>query len=222
MQDEIDAVLRLKSKGHAILTIEDEVRGIPLDGFAQAGIGLEDRGSDSQHIGFASVGEVIEIRVNLHVRHGTETPHTLGTQRGLELTELPSRQRTWTVAQSTPPVTDPTYLIDGNCGFCRQAMARVHKAFPGTFTSMPYADADLAGLGLTTADCTAHGHFLKPTSGEVIISSGSQSWAFVLLEQSLPWRVVGHLMRTRPFKWIADATYTLVANNRHRLHSANG
>lgn len=135
----------------------------------------------------------------------------------MELPQLPSRQRSWVVAQPAPPISEPTYLIDGNCGFCRQAMARVHTAFPGTFHSMPYADADLAGLGLTTEDCIAHGHFLKPKGAEVIVSSGSQSWAFVLLQQSLPWRVLGHLMRVRPFKWVADGVYTLVAENRHRF-----
>jgi predicted DCC family thiol-disulfide oxidoreductase YuxK len=127
-------------------------------------------------------------------------------------------QRVWVVQQPTQPWTKRTYLIDGDCGFCRAAMAKVHATFPGTFESMPYADANLDGLGLTDADCVAQGHFIKPADDHVIISSGSQSWAYVLLEQRWPFHLVGMLMRAPGFKWVADRTYTTVARNRHRLH----
>lgn len=127
------------------------------------------------------------------------------------------RQRRWTVPQPTQPLMVPTYLIDGDCGFCRRAMARVLAHFPDTFAAVPYADADLDGLGLSRAQCAEQGHFLAPRDERVVISSGSQSWAALLQEQSGAWRLLGGLMTIPPMKWCADLVYIAVAANRGRL-----
>ena len=125
--------------------------------------------------------------------------------------------RSWVVPQPVPPVAVPTYLIDGDCGFCRRAMARVLAHFPGTFRSMPASDADLAGLGLTIEATRRAGHFLRPRGGEVVISAGGQSWAALLCEQRGAWGLLGRAMRVPPVSWGANATYELVARNRHRF-----
>lgn len=128
-----------------------------------------------------------------------------------------SRQRSWTVPQTDPPLSTPIYLVDGDCGFCTRAMARVLRAFPNTFQAIPYREADLAGLGLTLEQCGALGHFAKPVDGGIRISSGSQSWAGILKEQGPGWRAIGALMRHAPGKWVADGVYSWVARNRGRL-----
>jgi predicted DCC family thiol-disulfide oxidoreductase YuxK len=51
----------------------------------------------------------------------------------------------------------------------------------------------------------------------VLIRSGSQSWAGILLEQRPPARWLGQLMEHQPVRAVADAVYAYVARNRHRL-----
>ena len=128
-----------------------------------------------------------------------------------------ARHSSWTVPQSNPPLVTPTYLVDGDCGFCTRAMARVLHRFPSTFVAVPYREADLAGLGLTLDECQARGHFVTPEGDHVRIASGSQSWAGILQEQGPGWRAVASLMRHRPGKWVADGVYSWVARNRGRL-----
>ena len=78
-------------------------------------------------------------------------------------------------------------------------------------------DVDLASLGLTLSQCEREGHFLKPDGDRVLIRSGSQSWAGILLEQRPPARWLGQLMEHQPVRAVADAVYAYVARNRHRL-----
>ena len=128
-------------------------------------------------------------------------------------------QRRWVVPQPTPALTRPTYLVDGDCGFCRRAMRRVLARFPGTFDAIPFSEADLSGLGLTMDECRRLGHFVAPRGDSLVISAGSQSWAGVLLEQSGGWRLLGRVMRIPPMKWGADLVYATVAANRGRFPS---
>lgn len=128
-----------------------------------------------------------------------------------------ARQRTWVVAQPDPPLTKPTYLVDGACGFCMRSMAKVLARFPNTFEAIPYQDAHPERFGLTVEECARLGHFLKPDGTLIRISSGSGSWAGILAEQSRGWQVLAELMQHQPVKFVADAVYSLVAKNRGRL-----
>ena len=98
-------------------------------------------------------------------------------------------------------------------------MRRVLAQFPGTFEAIPFTEVDLVGLGLTTDECRRLGHLAAPRGAHVEISSGSQSWAGVLLEQSGGWRLLGRVMRIPPMKWGADLVYATVAANRGRFPS---
>lgn len=126
-------------------------------------------------------------------------------------------QRTWTVPQPEPPLTMPTYLVDGDCGFCMHSMARVLRRFPDTFEAVPFRAADLARFGLSVEECAALGHFLKPTGDMVTISAGSGSWAGILHEQGRVCRFIAWLMRHHPGKWAADHVYAWVARHRGTL-----
>lgn len=124
---------------------------------------------------------------------------------------------TWTVPAPIPPLARPTYLVDGRCAFCTTWMERVQRLFPGTFDAVSLYEFDLASVGLTLEQCEREGHFLNPTGDLVIVRSGSQSWAGILLEQRPPARWLGQLMERQPVRAVADAAYAYVARHRHRL-----
>ncbi len=125
---------------------------------------------------------------------------------------------TWTVPQPTDtPVIQPTYLVDGDCGFCRAAMRRVLHRFPGTFVAVPFTQAPLEGLGLTLDECRARGHFLRPAGDEVRIMAGGQSWAGILQQQTGPWLALGQAMSREPLRSATEQVYRWVAANRSTL-----
>lgn len=126
----------------------------------------------------------------------------------------------WRVPQPPSPLTRPTYLVDGRCGFCLTWMGRVQRLFPGTFDAVSLYDFDLASVGLGLEQCEREGHFLKPDGDSVIVRAGSQSWAGILLEQKAPARWVGVAMAHLPVRPIADVVYAWVASHRHRLPGA--
>lgn len=128
-----------------------------------------------------------------------------------------SHQRTWTVPQPDPPLTVPTYLVDGDCGFCMRSMAHVLRRFPDTFEAVPYRSVDLARFGLSEDQCATLGHFLRPVGPLVVISSGSGSWAGILSEQGGVFRSIAAVMRHQPGKSVADLVYAWVARHRGEL-----
>jgi predicted DCC family thiol-disulfide oxidoreductase YuxK len=44
-------------------------------------------------------------------------------------------------------------VLDGDCRFCRAAVARLERWFEPRAGSVPWQSADLAALGLTEAEC---------------------------------------------------------------------
>lgn len=125
---------------------------------------------------------------------------------------------TWWVTQpSDAPVQQPTYLVDGDCGFCTAAMRRVLERFPGTFTAVPYRQAPLDALGLSLAECAERGHFLEPHGERVRIMAGGQSWAGILQQQSGVWLRLGLAMSQEPLRTATDVVYRWVAANRGTL-----
>lgn len=123
----------------------------------------------------------------------------------------------WQVAMPDTVVERPTYLVDGRCGFCMTWMSRVQRLFPGTFDAVSLYEFDLTSVGLDLADAEREGHFLVPDGDRLLIRSGSQSWAGILLEQRAPARWIGVLMEHQPVRAVADVVYSAVARNRHRL-----
>lgn len=124
----------------------------------------------------------------------------------------------WSVPRvASDPLTLPTYLMDGDCGFCRGAMARVLAHFPGTFSAVPYQEAPLATWGLEPSECSLRGHFLIPEGDIVRIMAGGQSWAGILQQQSGPWRALGNAMGRWPLRSLTEVTYRWVATHRGSL-----
>lgn len=123
----------------------------------------------------------------------------------------------WWVDAPDAHLDRPTYLVDGRCGFCVTWMRRVQRLFPGTFDAVSLYDFDLASVDLDLEQCTRVGHFLKPVDGRILIRSGSQSWAGILLEQGPAVSWVGRLMGRPPVRAVADLVYSSVARNRQRL-----
>lgn len=125
---------------------------------------------------------------------------------------------TWTVPRpSTVTLSRPTYLMDGDCGFCRCAMARVLARFPDTFDAVPYQDAPLGEWELTPEQCSLRGHFLVPDGDRIHVMAGGQSWAGILQLQRGPWRALGDAMGRWPLRPLTEITYRWVAAHRGSL-----
>lgn len=114
-------------------------------------------------------------------------------------------------------LTQPTYLMDGECGFCKNTMAKVLRSFPDTFTAVPYQAVSLAEYGLTLEQCSQRGHFLQPAGESVKIMASGQSWAGILQQQPGLWGVLGRSMSRAPLRFATELVYRWVAANRGQL-----
>jgi hypothetical protein len=123
----------------------------------------------------------------------------------------------WVPQPADSAVRQPTYLVDGDCGFCMAGMRRVLRAFPGTFIAVPYRTAPLGALGLTLAECQERGHFLEPHGDRVRIMAGGQSWAGILQQQSGVWLRLGEALSREPLRTVTEQVYRWVAANRGTL-----
>lgn len=107
-------------------------------------------------------------------------------------------------------------IYDGDCGFCTVA-ARKFADFAGeSATIMPWQALDLADYGLTEAECSTAAYWVQ--NGEKY--AGADAAVHALRVCRSPWPLVGKVLGTPPFIWMARALYPLIARFRHRLPGA--
>lgn len=107
----------------------------------------------------------------------------------------------------------PILIFDGDCGFCTTAANYVSKRSRVQMRIIPWQFADLAALGLTKAQAQSKVQLV--VSGETY--TGHLCFAKLLELQPQPLRIMGAILRTKPFSWIAALGYWLVARYRHKL-----
>lgn len=112
------------------------------------------------------------------------------------------------------PAGAPTFVFDGDCGFCTRCAEFAQRWIPGPATIAPWQHLDLAALDLTEQQCDEAVQWVAP--GEPRLA-GPEAIA-ALMRVSRPWwRVAGALLGWRPVRAVAWPVYRWIARNRHRM-----
>jgi len=113
-----------------------------------------------------------------------------------------------------PELSAPILVYDGDCSFCRRAVAVVLGQMQVACRAVPWQQADLAKLGLTEAEVTEAVWWVEPGGAKV---KGHRAVAAALRHGRPAARPVGRLLVAPLLENLAAAGYDLVARNRHRL-----
>ena len=107
-------------------------------------------------------------------------------------------------------------IYDGDCGFCTQAARKFVDFADGSAEIAPWQSLDLGEHGLTEQDTSTAAYWV--TDG--VAYRGADAFVHGLQVCRTPLRIVGKLVGTIPFIWMARAVYPLIAKYRHRLRGA--
>jgi predicted DCC family thiol-disulfide oxidoreductase YuxK len=118
-------------------------------------------------------------------------------------------------AKQPEPVPHAALLVfDGDCAFCTTWVNRLADWLPSFPESVPWQWADLDALGLSRDEVTKYVWFVTPErhfAGHLAVSA-------LLRGQPRFWlRLLGWLLATPPYSWVAAVGYHYVAKYRHRL-----
>ena len=107
-----------------------------------------------------------------------------------------------------------TLIFDGDCGFCTSTANYIKKHSTAPLEIHPWQLINVAEFGLTEQQTAARVYFA--CDGKTF--GGHAALAHILLVQR-NWllQVVGGVMLTPPFSWLAHLGYVLVAKYRHKL-----
>ena len=104
-------------------------------------------------------------------------------------------------------------LWDGECGLCRRSIEWVERRNPGTLECLPYQQAPPSRVSdALRRECSKAVHVIAD-DGRVL--RASEACLFVL--RAIGWRFTPWLLGMRPFAWLAELGYRLVARHRRRL-----
>lgn len=108
-------------------------------------------------------------------------------------------------------------MFDGDCGFCTTSARWIEKRLPDDVAVQPWQSLDLEKIGLTHADVKAAAWWIDD-SGRCY--RGHMAVGHALHASRSIWRLVGRVIITPPFSWMARPAYWLVARYRYRLPGA--
>ncbi|MEQ7126903.1 DUF393 domain-containing protein [Actinopolymorpha sp. B11F2] len=108
----------------------------------------------------------------------------------------------------------PTFLFDGDCGFCTRSAQLIKRWIPTCADVVPWQRVDLAALGVTRTQAEHEVVWIGPDGR---IDGGAQAIAGLLLDAGGMWLVPGAVIRIPPFRWLAQLVYRVIAVNRYRL-----
>lgn len=108
----------------------------------------------------------------------------------------------------------PTFVYDGDCGFCTRSAQFLQRRVPSAASIIPWQQADLSALGLTSAECDRAVQWVAPGRPAL---AGPEAIAALLRASSLRWRLAGGLLAFRPVSALAWPIYRWIARNRHRM-----
>ncbi len=119
------------------------------------------------------------------------------------------------VRYARPGVEAQGLLVhDGDCAFCTRTATWVARRAGRRATVAPWAELDLAALGLTQDQVLTEVWWVDPDGRTV---GGHRAVARALRAVGGPWWVLGTVLALPPLGPIARPAYALVARHRHRL-----
>ena len=105
------------------------------------------------------------------------------------------------------------FVFDGDCAFCSACAAFIERRIPTPAAVVPWQRTDLAGLGLTRAQCLEAVQWVD-ASGH---SDGPVAIAALLRSSRGIWPSLGRLLGLRPVLRLAWPAYRWVSRHRHQL-----
>ncbi len=99
-------------------------------------------------------------------------------------------------------------IVDGDCTFCRRAVAWIRPRLTQKTRFVPYQLVDLTALSLTRRECEQRVQFICGGYR----SSGANAVADLLQDMKLPYKLLAHLMRS--LAPVSQRVYDYVAAHR--------
>jgi predicted DCC family thiol-disulfide oxidoreductase YuxK len=107
-----------------------------------------------------------------------------------------------------------TLIFDGDCGFCTSTANFIKAKSSVAIDVKAWQLIDVTSYGLTQAQTASRVYFV--TDGRAY--AGHAALAKVCLAQgNVVYKLIGAVMVTPPFSWLARLGYLLVAKYRHKL-----
>lgn len=115
---------------------------------------------------------------------------------------------------ASPTASRDLLIFDGDCAFCTTWVARLRAWLPAFPEAQPSQWTDLSAYALSAEDVARYAWYITPRR------QFGGHLAFSALLRSQPrfgLRLLGWLIATPPWSWLAAAGYDFVARFRHRL-----
>ncbi|HEY0485704.1 MAG TPA: DCC1-like thiol-disulfide oxidoreductase family protein [Mycobacteriales bacterium] len=109
-------------------------------------------------------------------------------------------------------MTPPTLVYDGDCRFCSACARFVNRRIPTPAEVVAWQHADIGVLELTPAECTEAVRWIHGEDR----AAGADALARMLVSAGSGWRLLGHVLLSRPVLVVARPVYRLIARNRAR------
>ncbi|HEY3004934.1 MAG TPA: DUF393 domain-containing protein [Kribbellaceae bacterium] len=108
----------------------------------------------------------------------------------------------------------PILIFDGDCAFCTTTARWLRRRLRSDVAVEPWQYVDLSLYGIDSFR-TQHEVIWVDYAGRTY--GGAQAVAQWLIHSGGLWAPLGRLMTIPPVRWLAAATYRLIASNRNRL-----
>ncbi|WP_347877910.1 DCC1-like thiol-disulfide oxidoreductase family protein [Salinibacterium sp. ZJ454] len=119
-----------------------------------------------------------------------------------------------TGAQLLITTKETRLVFDGDCAFCTLWVNRLQEILPIFPDAVPWQWTDLEALALTADDVERFAWVVTPAHQY----AGHLAFSALLRMQPRWWlRLLGWLIATPPYSWVAASGYAFIAKNRHRL-----
>ncbi|WBU38114.1 thiol-disulfide oxidoreductase DCC family protein [Homoserinibacter sp. YIM 151385] len=106
------------------------------------------------------------------------------------------------------------FIYDGACAVCRATVRTLRHRLSRFPEAVPYQDLDLDAYALSREEVDGRVWILTP-SRQI---AGVGAWSWILRAQpDARLRFAGHLLRTPPFRQLAELAYLGFARIRHRI-----
>lgn len=121
----------------------------------------------------------------------------------------------WSMLTSVqPPPEKPVLIWDGDCGFCRRSVERLHHTVGEAIDYVPYQQRDINLRQIPTDQLQETVHFVDADGS---VSQGAEAIFRACAHAPGGGRSLRLYQRFPPFRWASESVYRIVAQNRSFL-----